>query len=226
MSRLIFSPGMPAGYDKCAMQKCDACSRPAVVHEVTVRGGVKKEVHLCEHHAREAGVPLPGHQAPLSQVLTQFVISQVSKGSASGASSEGAAASSPPRVSVKACPGCGLSFAQFRQVGRLGCAQCYFAFEQELAALIERAQAGGAHHCGKAPRRSGASLDRELLIQRLTRELEQAVAAEQYERAAELRDRLGGIDASRAPGGGGSPRAACPPSQAARATRRIERRET
>src|SRR5690606_474116 len=40
--------------------KCDLCNRPAVVHEVTVKSGVKKEVHLCEVHAREAGIVMPG----------------------------------------------------------------------------------------------------------------------------------------------------------------------
>ena len=162
------------------MQKCDLCNKLACVHEVTVRGGVKKEVHLCDTHAREAGIVMPG-QPPINQLLTQFVFSQGAKTAA-------------PKPVIKACPGCGMTFAQFRQAGRLGCAQCYIAFETELSQLIERAQSGGCHHCGKAPRRSGAALDRELLIQRLARELDQAVAAEQYERAAQLRDRLTSLD--------------------------------
>lgn len=162
------------------MQKCDLCNKPAVVHEVTVRNGIKKEVHLCESHARDAGIVMPGQQ-PINQLLTQFVISQTSKTAA--------------KTAVKACPGCGLTFAQFRQAGRLGCAQCYGTFEAELSPLIERAQGGATHHCGKAPQRSGEALDRELLIQRLARELDQAVAAEQYERAAQLRDRLTSLDA-------------------------------
>ena len=169
------------------MQKCDLCNKPAVVHEVTVRNGVKKEMHLCETHAREAGIVMPGAQ-PINQLLTQFVISQASKTGAVAA---------PAKPQIKACPGCGMTFPQFRQVGRLGCAQCYVAFETELSQLIERAQSGGNHHCGKAPRRSGTSLDRELLIQRLARELDQAVAAEQYERAAQLRDRLTNLDADK-----------------------------
>jgi protein arginine kinase activator len=203
------------------MQKCDACNRPAVVHEVTVRGGVKKEVHLCEQHAREAGVPLPGGQQPITQLLTQFVITQAGKAGSAAAPSGETATPPKPRVAVKACPGCGLSFAQFRQVGRLGCAQCYLAFEQELSSLIERAHGGGSHHSGKTPRRSGASLDRALLIQRLTRELEQAVAAEQYERAAQLRDRLGGLDASTVSGHAAGSRAAAS-ARPARAAPRID----
>jgi protein arginine kinase activator len=90
---------------------------------------------------------------------------------------------------------------------------CYTAFENELSPLIERAQNGGTHHAGKTPQRAGTSIDRQLLIQRLVKELDHAVAAEQYERAAKLRDRLSSLDvntrASAAPeskaDGAGSP---------------------
>ena len=61
--------------------------------------------------------------------------------------------------------------------------------------MIERAHNGGNHHTGKTPNRAGTSIDRQLLIQRLVRELDHAVAAEQYERAAQLRDRLTSMDA-------------------------------
>ncbi len=162
--------------------KCDLCNRPAVVHEVTVKSGVKKEVHLCEVHAREAGIVMPGQQ-PINQILSQFVISHGSRA---------------VKQAAKACSCCGLTFAQFRQSGRVGCAECYKAFENELSPLIERAQNGGTHHTGKSPRRAGVSLDRQLLIQRLLKELDHAVAAEQYERAAKLRDRLNSLDRARA----------------------------
>jgi protein arginine kinase activator len=158
--------------------KCDLCNKPAVVHEVTVRSGVKKEVHLCEVHAKESGIALPT-ATPIGQLLTQFVISPTGK---------------QPKMVNKQCPLCGLSFNQFRQSGKVGCPECYHTFEEQLAPLIERAQSGGTHHCGKAPRRSGHALDRQLLMQKLMKELDLAVAAEQYERAAKLRDRLAGMD--------------------------------
>ena len=162
---------------------CDFCDKPAVVHEVTVKSGVKSEVHLCETHAREAGIPLPGEQ-PINQLLTQFVISKPSR---------------KPRATKKTCPNCGMSFARFRQAGVVGCPQCYETFETQLTPMIERAQNGGTSHAGKCPRRGGASLDRQLLIQRMVKELEDAVGAEQYERAAELRDQLQAMSAG-APG--------------------------
>lgn len=155
--------------------KCDFCDKSAVVHEMTVRNGVKKEVHLCEDHARQAGLEVTAHQ-PINQLLTQFVMTQAS--------------AKPVQVSKKSCPSCGLTFAQFRQHSVLGCADCYDAFAELLEPLIERAQNGGAHHCGKAPGRAGESIDRQLQIRQIVKELDEAVAAEQYERAARLRDRL------------------------------------
>ncbi len=159
--------------------KCDLCDRPAVVHEVTVKNGVRAEVHLCEKHATEAGVALPASQ-PLSQVLTQL-----------GA---GPAAAKARSIATRKCPGCGTTFARFRQIGTLGCPQCYEAFEEHLAPLIERAQNQATHHRGKTPRRAGVSVDRQLQVQHLVKELDEAVAAEQYERAAQLRDRLRSLD--------------------------------
>ncbi len=159
--------------------KCNHCDKPAVVHEVTLKNGIKTEIHLCQEHAQEAGVPMPTHQ-PINQLLTQFVISHAARA----------------KVKSKACPGCGMTFARFRQGGTLGCAECYDAFEEQLAPLIERAQNGATDHRGKTPRRAGASVDRQRLISQLVKELDQAVAAEQYEQAAELRDRLRDLNPS------------------------------
>jgi protein arginine kinase activator len=179
-------------------QKCDRCDKPAVVHEVTVKSGIKSEIHLCHEHALEAGVAMPTHQ-PINQLLTQFVISQTGKSQAKG-KGKGRAKT---RARRKACPSCGMTFARFRQGGTLGCADCYEAFEEQLSPLIERAQNGATHHRAKTPRRAGASVDRQLLVQQLVKELEQAVSAEQYERAAQLRDRLRNLspETPAAPGG-------------------------
>ncbi|MEE8508309.1 MAG: UvrB/UvrC motif-containing protein [Myxococcota bacterium] len=155
------------------IKSCDRCDKPAVVHETVLKQGVHKEVHLCEDHAREAGIST-GH-LPIKQVLTQLLIQHGDQS---------------VRIIKKSCPSCGLTFSQFRQGGTLGCPQCYEAFQDHLAPLIERAHNGATHHVGKAPRRVAPSTNRQLQIQRLSKELDDAVAAEQYERAAKLRDRL------------------------------------
>jgi len=104
------------------------------------------------------------------------------------------------------CETCGLSYAAFRQHGLLGCSACYVAFEDKLAPLIERAHQGGTHHIGKTPRRLlaaaqdgdteaiervlGGARERAERLALLRKQLEEALAMEQYERAAALRDEL------------------------------------
>ena len=126
------------------MKKCDFCDKSAVVHEVTVKNGIQKEVHLCQAHAAEAGIDMPDHQ-PITQLLTKVTISQASK-------------QAPAQRRV--CPECNLSFAEFRKTGTLGCPECYASFEKNLSPLIERAQNGATNHTGKAPKRAGSSRER------------------------------------------------------------------
>ncbi len=168
------------------LMKCDHCDNEAVVHEVLIKHGTKREVHLCAEHAAAQGYLIQPQKSPIAQVFTQLVVSQ------SPASKSGGTA-----PSSRSCPGCGLTFTQFRRSGVLGCPDCYDAFTSELGSLIERAHAGATHHAGKTPRRAGGSLDQQMQIRRLVRELDRAVAAEQYERAASIRDQLLHLDPMR-----------------------------
>jgi len=156
--------------------KCDHCDKPAVVHEVVIKDGQKTEVHLREAHASAAGyVPQP---QPLNQLLSSISPANQIVRKAGG---------SPT------CPACGMTLGQFRQHGNLGCETCYETFEGVLESLIERAHAGGTHHVGRSPSGAGRATELRELRMKLVRELDEAVAAEQYERAARLRDRLHGL---------------------------------
>jgi protein arginine kinase activator len=89
------------------------------------------------------------------------------------------------------CPECGMSFVEFRNQGVLGCAHDYDVFGEALTGIIERAQDGRNSHVGKTPGevvRIDPVQQERLEVQR---ELRDAVEREDYERAAELRDRLG-----------------------------------
>lgn len=162
--------------------KCDRCDNEATVTEVTRRGGVLGERHLCERCAAQAG--LLGAQAPLVMPAEP--------------------PPAPPEPKPAAgtfCPGCGLTLAEFRKSGMAGCAQCYKALESHLSPLIERAHEGATHHVGKVPKRlaSGARAPEQVVggraeqaerLKLIRRQLDEAVRAEQYERAASLRDEL------------------------------------
>ncbi|MFG0274326.1 MAG: UvrB/UvrC motif-containing protein [Phycisphaerales bacterium] len=166
--------------------KCDRCQNEATVHEVTVHKGKKVEKHLCEQCAKTDGIAIQSHP-PIAEMLSKFVMSSVS--------------GEKPARGQAACEGCGLTYAEFRQSGLLGCEQCYDAFEEQLGPLLERAQEGGSHHVGKTPRRGGGALDRGKVVATLRRQLLDAIAAEHYEKAAELRDRLRSVGAEEGPAG-------------------------
>ncbi|HEX8203401.1 MAG TPA: UvrB/UvrC motif-containing protein, partial [Isosphaeraceae bacterium] len=84
----------------------------------------------------------------------------------------------------------GLKFMQFRSAGRLGCPNDYEVFASGLSPLLLRAH-GATRHVGKAPRRRPGPTSRL----RLRAQLRDAVAREDYETAARLRDQLRQKDA-------------------------------
>lgn len=164
--------------------KCEHCDNEATVHETTIVKGASVERHLCESCASKTGLGAPQPAAPGQ--ITGFVLQ-----AGAGLVIQGGARP------VTACPRCLMTFAEFKQHGHLGCADCYVAFESQLLPLIERAHEGGEKHVGKIPRQTldvrGAGLSTQERLDRmqvLQRELEAAVAAEQYELAAKLRDEL------------------------------------
>jgi protein arginine kinase activator len=165
---------------------CDHCAKPAVVHNTVIVNGNMTEVHLCEEHAAAAGINMPGH-APIHQLLGQLA-------------QAGAARPKSP-----ACGECGHTFHDFKTSGLLGCAACYDAFASTVAPVIERAHGGATEHVGSAPAGADEAKQRAALLVQLLRELEQAVAAEQYERAAQLRDRIKDLRPAGAPGTASGP---------------------
>ena len=163
--------------------KCDLCDNPAMVHEVVIQNGNKMELHLCAEHAAAKGYILP--TIPVTQILKQFA--------ATGKSLKA------QKAAARCCDACGLTFAEFRQTGRFGCATCYDSFMPSVAAIIERAQSGAVSHRGRTPKRIEGQADRAAVRRQLIKEIEAAVAAEQYERAASLQGRLHQMGADKKP---------------------------
>ncbi len=156
-------------------RKCDKCNRPATHHSVEIIKGKKIEKHLCDVHASEEGLLVKSVHTPINELLTNFV--KLHSGGSTGQEEQ-------------TCENCGLSFAEFREKSLMGCPQCYAAFETPLASLLERAHEGATHHVGKIPSRAGAGEQRQLTLTRLRKRLSDAVVAEDYELAAELRDEI------------------------------------
>jgi protein arginine kinase activator len=99
----------------------------------------------------------------------------------------------PSKEPDKKCPRCGITLAEFRKRGRLGCSYDYEAFGEELGSLLEKIH-GSREHRGRAPNRSKKRQTHRQKVEALRRELDEAIRAEQYETAAGLRDRLKEIE--------------------------------
>ncbi|MGQ9677950.1 MAG: UvrB/UvrC motif-containing protein [bacterium] len=87
------------------------------------------------------------------------------------------------------CKRCGMSYAEFKRLGKLGCSECYQTFAEKLKPLLRRLH-GAVQHIGKTPHQGRKRAQERLEIQRLRVELEKAIKQEDYERAAALRDQL------------------------------------
>ena len=161
-------------------KKCDKCDKPATIHLTEINDGQKVEKHLCEDCAEAEGITIKAN-IPISQLLEDFVLQTVGEG-------EGEQGTPPT------CDVCGLTFSEFREKGLLGCPNDYEAFQEQLLPMLSRAQDGNTQHVGKVPLRAGAAQQKQTKILRLRSQLKQAITAEQYERAAELRDQIKQIE--------------------------------
>jgi protein arginine kinase activator len=94
---------------------------------------------------------------------------------------------------VEHCRECGLTYEQFHQTGRLGCPDCYHYLAPRLDPLIRRIQ-GSSYHRGKVPRRGGGNLRVRREIESLRAQLQQLVAQEEFEKAAQIRDRIRNLE--------------------------------
>ena len=94
------------------------------------------------------------------------------------------------------CPVCGITFAKFRETGRLGCPNDYEVFRAELKPLLENIH-GNLRHVGKVPKRLPVDTRRQTELIKLRQEIQQAVAIEDYERAAQLRDQIDSLEKGR-----------------------------
>ncbi len=165
--------------------KCQKCAKPATFHITDiVEKGKHREYHFCDEHARQ-------HLAPPEEALEAPTMSEIAKNlivtNAPGSPRE------PSPADKQACPVCQITFLEFRNSGRLGCPYDYEVFRDELMPLLENIH-GETRHSGKVPRRAPRNTQQQTTLIQLRNELKRAVAAEDYEAAARLRDRIRGIE--------------------------------
>lgn len=161
---------------------CDQChDREAVVHLTHIAEGQVTMLHLCERCAAEKGVESPA--SVQDNTLVKFVGATVGKGTIDPALM--------PAGGGASCPSCGATLQDFRQSGRLGCADCYRTWEAALRDILRKLH-GATLHMGEryTGRPAAEPVDPGERAADLREQLRLAVETENFELAAEIRDRL------------------------------------
>jgi protein arginine kinase activator len=97
------------------------------------------------------------------------------------------------------CPLCKIKYMEFRAEGRLGCPHDYQVFRTALQPLLQRIHRK-THHVGKSPRNAERTRARQAELLELRLKLLRAVEAEDFEKAARLRDLLKQKESENEPG--------------------------
>ena len=141
--------------------RCDNCGNADAVIQLTkVKDNEMRVLHLCEACAADEGVEAATEPASPTTVHLADFLAQIGKSIGEEA------------VAAGRCPACGLTPAQLKQTGRLGCATCYT-------------------HVGKVVMPPNPEeLDRKARVDSLRRSLQRAVDSEDFEHAAALRDQI------------------------------------
>jgi len=153
--------------------KCEFCAEPATVHITDMSKGKYRVLHLC------GGCAEKGKQGELKE---QHEVENIVKGIIAAFAGDLSG-----ELAKLTCPYCGTKYMEFRSKGRLGCPADYDVFRKGLMPMIERIH-GSTSHQGETPARHADASEPKGELIRLRRDLQKAVAREDYEEAARLRD--------------------------------------
>lgn len=160
--------------------RCQKCAKQATYHITDIEHGKPREFHFCDEHARQ-------HLQPTAEdVPDSLVVGKLAKELIGGGPS---AAREPSPADKQACPVCNITFLEFRNSGRLGCPYDYEVFRDELMPLLENIH-DETRHSGKVPKRAPRNSQQQTTLIQLRNDLKRAIAAEDYETAARVRDQI------------------------------------
>ena len=155
---------------------CEKCKKnQATVFMTQIVNGIKTETHLCHECSLKIEMPIS-----FENLFQGFLSSMQSMAQVNNL---------PAILPAIPCAVCGMTFEQFKSCGKLGCAQCYHTFANEMSALLKNVQ-GSTRHEGKYPMRSGVELRQKREAEQLRGQLKKAIEEENYEEAARLRDQI------------------------------------
>lgn len=164
---------------------CQECeNRQAALHFTKIINGEKTEFHICEVCARDKGELIPG--TPNGFSIHNLL---------SGLLDFEPTANKGEKTQSLRCENCGLTYTQFGKLGRFGCSSCHKYFTERLEPLLRRVH-GSTVHIGKIPSRMGGQIKFKREIEELKRTLQKHIEDEEFEEAAQVRDKIRNIEKS------------------------------
>ena len=166
---------------------CMKCNKSLATVRITrIIEGQVHEMHLCQDCASKISPYQKKKMSSLQKDLNEILAGLLKQ-------EKGAAAAPPPPTETReeridlVCDNCGFPFESYRKSFFLGCSNCYKVFHKYLNADIRKVH-GNVQHTGRVPRRFHKFVELKRNLDTLKRDLQEAVKAENFERAAELRD--------------------------------------
>ncbi|MFH1562436.1 MAG: UvrB/UvrC motif-containing protein [Nitrospirota bacterium] len=173
---------------------CDICQKEeATIFYKEMMNNKYTEMHLCERCAGEQGVKKLQIPSAITNLLSALA--------------ELSTESVPKEIVGEKCPGCGFTYSDFRERGKLGCSQCYQSFSEPLSNILRKIH-GNIQHNGKSPSTPSTSSipstssavpvvketgpSKEITV--LRQALDAAIKKEEYEEAAKLRDQIRALE--------------------------------
>lgn len=171
--------------------KCSECKkRSATLHFTQIINGQKTEIQVCEICATQKGYMNQTEDAySLHDLLTglfNFGSSQIEVQNENIFS----------EIEELQCPKCNITFNDFQQIGKFGCANCYDAFKIKLDSIFRRVHSGNTKHNGKIPKRKGNHLHTKKELELYRIRLQQLIEQEEFEKAAVVRDQIKKLEAN------------------------------
>lgn len=173
---------------------CDRCQkREARIYYTEIFNGEKKEQHLCEECASEC-TSFHMESAGLNKEISLGGLFS----SIFGNYKEESQTREEKKPTLQ-CKTCGMTYEEFLQEGKFGCADCYQSFGVILDRSLKQIH-GADVHTGKRPRgfkdREKQIINQVTPLEKLTIRLQEAIEKEEFEEAARLRDEIRELKAS------------------------------
>ena len=180
---------------------CENCGEnEANVKYTQIINGVKKEMILCQTCSKRLGIDDMNFNMPinLSSFLGEFF-------------EDTQDTFLPSFINPKQlqCNQCGMTYEEFANTGKFGCANCYETFENKVDLVLKNLH-GSNRYIGRKAKATKTVLSKEDItkeeikqekldnklsqIDNLKEELKKAIKEERYEDAAKIRDEIKKLD--------------------------------